>query len=140
VNFLYSRFSFISSVGWLQDGSQLIWTTDHGKIHVWDAERFQLIRTLKNNDKERIAAISCRSQVLTEGNASGTLRNHDLRVAHHEVMKNQSAHRDEVNFHFSINTSYLEIHYTIFVIFADLCCSLVIGWAFLFHRRKRYGS
>lgn len=87
---------YVSSIGWLQDGSHLVCATDNGRMQIWDVERVKMIRNLRTDDRERIAAMSFRSHMLTEGNRLGTLRHHDLRIADHEIMKRESAHAQEV--------------------------------------------
>ncbi|CAL8074751.1 unnamed protein product [Orchesella dallaii] len=87
---------YVSSLGWLQDGSHLVCATDNGRMQIWDVERVKMIRNLRTDDSERIAAMSFRSHMLTEGNRLGTLRHHDLRVAEHEVMKRENAHAQEI--------------------------------------------
>jgi len=88
----------VTAVGWLQDGAHLVCAIDNGDIQIWDVERKKLLRTLRTDDDgERIAAVSLNSHLLTQGNRVGTLRNHDLRVAKHEIMTKRTAHSQEVS-------------------------------------------
>lgn len=89
----------VTSVGWMQDGAHLVCGLDTGRIQIWDVERTKLLRTLKTEDEnERIAAVHLNSHLLTQGNRLGTLRNHDLRIAEHEVMTRKTAHSQEVSY------------------------------------------
>lgn len=82
---------------WLQDGSHLLCALDNGRIQIWDVEKVKLIRVLKTSDENaRIASMSVNAHLLTQGNRIGTLRNHDLRIAQHEVMTKRQAHTQEV--------------------------------------------
>src|SRR4051812_15700607 len=77
----------VTSVAWMQDGAHLICALDSGRIQVWDVERTKLLRTLRTDEEnERIAAVHLNAHLLTQGNRLGTVRNHDLRIAEHEVM------------------------------------------------------
>ncbi len=92
-----SSMQMVTSVGWMQDGAHLVCALDTGRIQIWDVERTKLLRTLKTDDEnERIAAVHLNAHLLTQGNRLGTLRNHDLRIAEHEVMTRRSAHSQEV--------------------------------------------
>jgi WD40 repeat protein len=87
----------ITSVGWLQDGAHLVCAVENGEMQIWDVEKEKLLRTLRTTDEnERIAAVNLNAHILTQGNKIGTLRNHDLRVAKHEVMTRRNAHSQEV--------------------------------------------
>ncbi|XP_021948798.1 cell division cycle 20.2, cofactor of APC complex [Folsomia candida] len=92
-----SNMQMVTSVGWMQDGAHLVCALDTGRIQIWDVERTKLLRTLRTDDEnERIAALNLNAHLLTQGNRLGTLRNHDLRIAEHEVMTRRGAHSQEV--------------------------------------------
>lgn len=97
---IFSSLLYVSSLGWLQDGSHLVCATDNGRMQIWDVEKVKMIRNLRTDDNERIGAMSFRSHMLTEGNRLGTLRHHDLRIADHEIMKREAAHAQEVTLTF----------------------------------------
>jgi cell division cycle protein 20 (cofactor of APC complex) len=87
----------VTSVAWVQDGVHLVCALDTGRIQIWDVETTKLLRTLKTEDEnERIAAVNLSKDLLTQGNRLGTVRNHDLRIAEHEVMTRRNAHSQEV--------------------------------------------
>lgn len=86
--------TYVSSVNWSQCSNYLAVGQSNKLIQIWDAERGQLIRTLKGHE-ERVSSLSWNGCLLSSGSRDSTIINHDVRMPFHIINKFTS-HQGEI--------------------------------------------
>ena len=86
----------ISSVSWVQKGSTLAVGTSTGRLHIYDANTCDLLRTYNQAHNQRIGALAWNSHVLTSGSRDRMVHHRDVREATHRPFKRCAGHKQEV--------------------------------------------
>lgn len=76
--------SYVSSVKWSSDGGFVAIGTENGDVQLWDIEDQTLVRTMKGHES-RVGVMSWNQAILSTGARSGSIFNHDVRIADHKV-------------------------------------------------------
>ncbi|KZV72692.1 WD40 repeat-like protein [Peniophora sp. CONT] len=86
----------ISSVSWVQKGSQLAIGTIAGRLHIYDAAQLSMVRTFKKAHAQRIGALGWMGPVLASGSRDRLIHFRDVREKTVKPFKHSAAHRQEV--------------------------------------------
>ncbi|EPQ55265.1 WD40 repeat-like protein [Gloeophyllum trabeum ATCC 11539] len=93
---LAARNDTISSVSWVQRGSTLAVGTLSGRLHIYDANKLQLLRTYQNAHTQRIGALAWNDWILTSGSRDRYIHHRDVREKKQEPFKRFQGHKQEV--------------------------------------------
>lgn len=75
---------YISSLSWIQEGSQLAVGTSQNFVEIWDCETQTRLRQMGGHSA-RISALDWNSYTLSSGSKSGLIFHHDVRISDHHV-------------------------------------------------------
>ncbi|XP_067928669.1 cell division cycle protein 20 homolog [Watersipora subatra] len=75
---------YISSVSWVKEGSFLAVGTSTGEVQIWDSAHKKKLRSMFGQES-RVGSLAWNSHLLSSGSRSGTIHQHDVRVAEHLV-------------------------------------------------------
>ncbi|KAA3681834.1 cell division cycle 20, cofactor of APC complex [Paragonimus westermani] len=80
---------YIASLSWSPDATQILAVgTSMGRVQLWNSETQSLLRTMRLGETGavgRVPIVTWREHIVTSGSRSGHIRQHDTRVAQHEV-------------------------------------------------------
>lgn len=76
--------TYISSVKWSSDGGFVAIGTGNGDVELWDIEDQTKVRTMRGHES-RVGVMSWNQAILSTGARSGTIFNHDVRIADHKI-------------------------------------------------------
>ena len=75
---------YVSTVKWSPDGAYVAIGLGTGSIQLWDVETSKRLRTMRGH-RSRVGVASWNRELLTTGDRSGLIFNHDVRLADHHV-------------------------------------------------------
>jgi WD40 repeat protein len=84
----------VCSVSWAGKGNTLAVGLSNNVVQVWDAEKYQLLRTLTGHES-RVSAVCWNSCILSTGSRDSNIHNHDVRIQQSIVSK-FSSHASEI--------------------------------------------
>ncbi|RPA86617.1 WD40 repeat-like protein [Ascobolus immersus RN42] len=70
----------VTSVNWIQRGSQIAIGTHKGYVQIWDANKERMLRTMDGHT-QRVGALAWNSHVLTSGSRDRTIYHRDVRIS-----------------------------------------------------------
>lgn len=97
---------YVSSVQWVEEGPTIAIGTASGAIQIWDINHKKRIRQMVAHSS-RIGVLSWRSHILTSGCRSGSIYNHDVRIAEHHISSYFSHQQEVCGLQWSQNGRYL---------------------------------
>lgn len=86
--------TYITSVKWSGDGAYVAAGLDNGEVQIWDVEDGTKLRSMHGH-QSRVGVMGWNKHLLSTGDRSGLIINHDVRVADHNVAE-LSGHTHEV--------------------------------------------
>lgn len=86
----------VSSVSWVQKGSNLAVGTLAGHMHIYDANTLQLQRTYRKGHMQRVGALAWNAHVLSSGSRDRLVHHRDVREKETRPFKICAGHRQEV--------------------------------------------
>lgn len=86
--------TYVSSVKWSADGAHVAVGISSGDVQIWDVEDQNKLRTMSSHDS-RVGVMSWNKAILSTGARSGSIYNHDVRIADHKVAE-LNGHTSEV--------------------------------------------
>ncbi|KAH9515360.1 ubiquitin-protein transferase activating protein [Bulinus truncatus] len=75
---------YVSCVNWTADGNHLAVGLSSGVVELWDPVQEKKLRSMAGH-AARVGSLSWNSYMLSSGSRSGSIHNHDVRVAQHHV-------------------------------------------------------
>lgn len=75
---------YISSVSWIQEGTQLAVGNSLNYVEIWDTETQTRLRKMGGHS-QRISSLDWNSYTLSSGSKSGLIHHHDVRIPEHHV-------------------------------------------------------
>lgn len=84
----------VTSVSWIQRGSQLAVGTHKGLVQIWDASRGKKLRTMTGHT-QRVGALAWNAHILTSGSRDRTIYHRDVRVRN-QYTHTLRGHKQEV--------------------------------------------
>lgn len=75
---------YISSLSWIQDGTQLAVGNSLNVVEIWDAETATRLRKMTGHS-QRISSLDWNAHLLSSGSKSGLIYHHDVRIPEHHV-------------------------------------------------------
>lgn len=93
---LQSEQDTISSISWVQKGSTLAIGTLHGRLHIYDANTLQLLRSYNHAHQQRIGALAWNAHVLSSGSRDRFVHHRDVREPTVKPFRKAAGHRQEV--------------------------------------------
>ncbi|XP_005109850.1 cell division cycle protein 20 homolog [Aplysia californica] len=91
---LATQDDYFSSLAWVQDGAVLAVGVSTGLVQLWDTEQKKLLRSMTGH-AARVGCLSWNQHILSSGSRTGSIHQHDVRVANHQVATLQH-HTQEV--------------------------------------------
>ena len=86
--------TYVTSVKWSSDGAYVALGLDCGDVQIWDVEDSTKLRTMSGHES-RVGVMSWNKAILSTGSRSGSIFNHDVRIAEHKTAELLS-HTSEV--------------------------------------------
>lgn len=86
--------TYITSVKWSGDGAYVAAGLDSGEVQIWDVEDGTKLRSMHGH-QQRVGVMGWNKHLLSTGDRSGLIINHDVRIADHNVAE-LSGHSHEV--------------------------------------------
>ncbi|KAF2139919.1 uncharacterized protein K452DRAFT_289302 [Aplosporella prunicola CBS 121167] len=86
--------TYITSVKWSGDGAYVAAGLDNGEVQIWDVEDGTKLRSMHGHP-QRVGVMGWNKHLLSTGDRSGLIINHDVRVADHNVAE-LTGHSHEV--------------------------------------------
>lgn len=86
--------TYVSSVKWSADGAYVAVGVSSGDVQIWDVEDQTKLRTMSSHES-RVGVMSWNKAILSTGARSGSIYNHDVRIADHKIAE-LNGHTSEV--------------------------------------------
>ncbi|KAF2091209.1 WD40 repeat-like protein, partial [Saccharata proteae CBS 121410] len=86
--------TYITSVKWSGDGAYVACGLDNGEVQIWDVEDGTKLRSMHGH-QQRVGVMGWNKHILSTGDRSGLIFNHDVRIAEHKVAE-LAGHTHEV--------------------------------------------
>lgn len=93
---LQSSNDTISSVAWVQKGTTLAVGTLSGRMHIYDANTLQKLRTFPQAHNNRIGALSWNAHILSSGSRDRMIHHRDVRESTTRPFRRSLGHKQEV--------------------------------------------
>ncbi|KAI5116536.1 hypothetical protein M0805_009047 [Coniferiporia weirii] len=93
---LQSQHDTISSLSWVQKGTTLAIGTLNGRLHIYDANTLQLLRSYNQAHAQRIGALAWNAHILSSGSRDRMVHHRDVREATVKPFRRCAGHRQEV--------------------------------------------
>ncbi|KAK4054678.1 substrate-specific activator of APC-dependent proteolysis [Microbotryomycetes sp. JL221] len=84
----------VTSVAWVQRGSQIAVGTRNGSVQIWDANHERCIRRMSGHSA-RVGALAWNDAILTSGSHDRLIYHRDVRLPQHHI-KRITSHKQEV--------------------------------------------
>ncbi|KAK8164025.1 cell division cycle protein-like protein Cdc20 [Phyllosticta citrichinensis] len=86
--------TYVTSVKWSGDGAYISAGLDNGEVQIWDVEEGTKLRSMFGHEA-RVGVMGWNKHILSTGDRTGLIVNHDVRVADHNVAE-LAGHTHEV--------------------------------------------
>lgn len=75
---------YVTCVSWVKETNQLAVGTSTGEVQIWDVQAEKKMRVMKSHTS-RVPSLAWNSFILSTGDRSGHIHNHDVRIAQHHI-------------------------------------------------------